>query len=122
MAYHRHDPTQEHPGYHGETFFEEEHKYETGKYHLKDEPFNAVYGSNEKKEDEEKKESEFEKQLDEEKSKEEKQVDEEAIKKKAAEEVFRETEIKDEKRTKTSIEDAIEKAIREEKEIVHLER
>jgi len=92
-----------------------------------------VYGSKDKEEDKDKKKkekekSEFEKALDEHdprKKYQKKEDEEEVVKKKAAEEVFREMEKEKQKvnqnsKSSKTIEDAINKAVKEEKEVIHL--
>ena len=126
MAYHAHDPTDSHPGYHSKDenlpFLEEDdNKYASGKYDSKDNPFGGGYKTQEEEERKEKEASEFEKQIDSVQPK-ENINDDSFFMKKAAEEVFHEKiEEKVEKKTITSIEKAIEKAVKEEKEVLNLD-
>jgi hypothetical protein len=128
MAYHRHDPLGEHPGYQGNDYEshsallneEEVNKYNSNKYDpKKDDPLSGGYRAHKEEEEKKHKElSEFEKQLEPQKPKYEKKLDEETIKRIAAEEVNREMMMLDvkgpmkSKKTKSSIEDAIEMAIK----------
>ena len=135
MAYHVHDATEganygsnDHESH--SLFMEEEQKYASSNYNSKDDPFSMDYKT--KEEDEEKRKEEmtdFEKQIEEGQGKkyENKELDSEAIKRKAAEEInkgmsqFDGKEIKKKEKNKSSIEEAIEKAVKEEKEVFTLD-
>lgn len=131
MAYERHDPTQTHPGYHSNDvehpfFEEEESKYASGKYDSKDDPFS---GYNTREEEEKEKDlTEFERQVEEENKPKYKdnEHEEDVIQKQAAKELEnqqKETKgsSKQKKKNKT-IEDAIEKVVKEQKEVITLDR
>ena len=128
MAYHAHDPTGSHPGYQSsdenQPFMEEDdNKYASGKYDSKDDPFGGGYKSRDEEERKEKEASDFEKQIETEQPK-EKIEDESFFMKRVAEEVFHEPVKVDkgvQKKTVTSIEKAIENAVKEEKEVLNLD-
>lgn len=120
MAYHRHDAFEEGPGYHGA---EEDHKYSSSRYSLDQDPFSAGYHSREADKEEEDM-TEFERQVEEEqKPKYQKEEEKDTAKRAAAQ--IRSSEVPENKLQNTksakSIEDAIEKAVKEEKEVVHLD-
>ncbi|MBD3163868.1 hypothetical protein GF323_01600 [Candidatus Woesearchaeota archaeon] len=123
MTYQRHDPASAHPGYQGNNpfFDEEESKYNNAKYDSKDGLFSG-YKANEERE--EKEPTEFEKQIEEEQKPKYGNKEENQIVKKAAQEISREVGgRRPQKRKKSkSIEEAIEKAIKEEKDILVLNR
>ena len=130
MAYERHDPTNTHPGYHSNDvehpfFEEEESKYQNAKYDSKDDPFSG-YNTREEEEKKEKEMTEFEKQVEEEqKPKYDKNEENETIQKQAAQEIVNQPEEKEspkQKKKNKTIEDAIEKAVKEEKEVITLDR
>src|SRR3989338_278840 len=121
MAYHRHDAPGETSQYHGTAG---EQGYISSGYHsdAKD-PFSAEYntGAGSKEEDEM---SDFEKQIEEEQKSKYQKDSEGDTNQKAAEEISHEwspQEKATEKKFSKSIEDAIEKAIKEEKQIIHLD-
>ena len=135
MAYHKHDST-ESAGYDSNSsemhvFFEEDkQKYSSGNYDSNNDPFSGGYKAKEEEDEKRKEElSEFEKQLEgeQEKKEEHKEADEEFIKRKAADEIkvemdqFDGQKIEEKKKNKGNIDEAIEKAIKEEKEVIHLD-
>lgn len=133
MVYHKHDSTEstgyDSNNYESHAFFEEDElKYSSAKYDSND-PFSGGYKAREGEEDKNKEEmTEFEKHLEEEQEKSiSNEVDDEMIKKRAAEEINREViqlnekEVENKKKNRSNIEEAIENAIKEEKEIVHLD-
>jgi hypothetical protein len=138
MAYHRHNPENplgDHPGYNGTDYemhqeADDDIKYQDNKYQKKDDPISGVYSLERERQQKESEKSEFEKQLeDEHKPKYEKgKTDVETIKRKAAEEINREMVMLDskapekKKKTASSIEEAIEKAVKEEKKVLILNR
>ncbi len=123
MAYHRHDAFDDHPGYQSM-----EDQGSPG-YHSQgsDDPAAPGYNTGSGVEDsEEQKMSEFEKQIEEEqKPKYQKKDEEEQIKVQAAEQIHQKQDESEnspvKKKTKSSIEDAIDKAIKEEKEVAYLD-
>jgi hypothetical protein len=129
MAYHRREAVDEHAAYHNEDYAtpsfnplldEDGLKYGAEKYN----PDSTGYKS---KEEEEKKEesSEFEKQLEESDKKKDEKMNNEDIQRIAASEVNLEMPKEDLRKTKKqqkSIEEAIEKAITEEKKVIFLNR
>jgi hypothetical protein len=133
MAYERHDPTG-HLGYEGSGYDnglpfleEDENNYNSAKYDSKDDPLKGGYRSNEENDENKRELSEFEKQVEEEqKPKYDDKEGDEKLQKKAADELRMDDNAEDgrEKKNKniSSIEQAIEKAIKEEKEVVVLDR
>jgi len=124
MAYQRHDPLDDHPGYRGDSP-EMEQKYagetEEKAGYRPDDKIKGGYRSDVP--NEEKKEmTEFERQIEEESKGKEKKEEDLTIRK-VADEIRHEPEkIEVKRKHRSSIEEAIEDAIKEEKEVLRLER
>ncbi|MCK5283061.1 MAG: hypothetical protein KAK00_06635 [Nanoarchaeota archaeon] len=127
-----HDALEDHPGYHSkmDEIDELSEDYNSSKYDSKDKGTESnIYKSTKEKEKDKQEPSEFEKQLEEgQKPKyNNKETDDETIKRKAAAEIHKgsqQLKLKKEnikKKTISNIDEAIEKAIKEEKEVIHLD-